>query len=491
MSTPDRRAHHNLTFAVLATGVIAFGLLQSLVTPVLPTLQQNLHTSQANVTWVLTAYLLSASICTPILGRLGDMTGKKRMFVVALAALAVGCLLAALATNLTVMIVARVIQGIGGGVLPLAFGIIRDEFPREKVSGAIGTISAMIAVGAGTGLVLAGPIVDVLDHTWLFWIPMIVLVAAALGAHVVVPESRVRTAGSINWVAALLLSGWLVALLLPVSQAPSWGWGSARVIGLLVVAVVFAAVWIVVESRAAQPLIDMRMMRIRAVWANNLVALLIGVAMYAAFAFQPQFLQTPSVAGYGFGASITESGLMNLPQTVASFFLGVAAGRLAQRFGSRAMLIVGVLVAAVGYLLFALVHDQRWEIYAVSAVMGAGFGLAFAAMSNLVVAAVPPQQTGVASGMNANIRTIGGSLGAAVMASVVTAHAGPTGLPSEAGYTNGFLVLTGALVLAAFAALLIPAVRRNPLTHLEPDVELRHPQAALVAGGTLVGDAPE
>jgi MFS family permease len=263
------------------------------------------------------------------------------------------------------------------------------------------------------------------------------------------------------------------------------------VIGLLVVAVVFAAVWIVVESRAAQPLIDMRMMRIRAVWANNLVALLIGVAMYAAFAFQPQFLQTPSVAGYGFGASITESGLMNLPQTVASFFLGVAAGRLAQRFGSRAMLIVGVLVAAVGYLLFALVHDQRWEIYAVSAVMGAGFGLAFAAMSNLVVAAVPPQQTGVASGMNANIRTIGGSLGAAVMASVVTAHAGPTGLPSEAGYTNGFLVLTGALVLAAFAALLIPAVRRNPLTHLEPDVELRHPQAALVAGGTLVGDAPE
>src|SRR3954465_14068771 len=275
MSTTERRAHHQLTFAVLATGVIAFGLLQSLVTPVLPTLQHELHTSQADVTWVLTAYLLSASICTPILGRLGDMTGQKRMFVVALTALALGSLLAALATTLTVMIVARVIQGVGGGVLPLAFGIIRDEFPRERVAGAIrtnsaviargggagpiGPISAMIAVGAGAGLVLAGPIVDVLDHTWLFWIPMIVLVIAALGARLVVPESRVRTAGSINWVAALLLSGWLVALLLPVSQAPSWGWGSARVIVLLVVAVVLAGLWIVVESRAEHPLIDMGM----------------------------------------------------------------------------------------------------------------------------------------------------------------------------------------------------------------------------------------
>jgi EmrB/QacA subfamily drug resistance transporter len=491
MSTAGQRAHHNVTFAVLATGVVAFGLLQSLVTPVLPTLQHELGTTQANVTWVLTAYLLSASICTPILGRLGDMTGKKRMFVVALAALAVGCLLAALAQNLTVMIVARVIQGIGGGMLPLAFGIIRDEFPRAKVPGAIGTISAMIAVGAGAGLVLAGPIVEVLDHTWLFWLPMIVLVAAALAAHVLVPESEVRTAGRINWLAALLLSAWLVALLLPVSQAPSWGWGSGRVIGLLVAAVVLAGLWIGVESRAAQPLIDMRMMRIRAVWANNLVALLIGVAMYAAFAFQPQFLQTPEIAGYGFGASITESGLMNLPQTVASFFLGVAAGSLAQRFGSKAMLILGLLVSAVGYGLFAVAHGERWEIYAISAVMGAGFGLAFAAMSNLVVAAVPPSQTGVASGMNANIRTIGGSIGAAVMASVVTAHAGPTGLPSEDGYTNGFLLLTGALVLAALAALLIPAVRRDPQTHIEPDVELRHPEAALVAGGTLVGDESE
>jgi EmrB/QacA subfamily drug resistance transporter len=491
MGTTERRAHHQVTFAVLAAGVIAFALLQSLVTPVLPTIEAALHTNQSDVTWVLTGYLLSASIFTPILGRLGDMTGKKRMFVLALGALAAGCLLAALATSLATMIVARVIQGIGGGVLPLAFGIIRDEFPRDRVAGAVGAISALIAVGAGVGLVVAGPIVDLLSYHWLFWAPLVVLVAAAVAAQLLVPESPVRTPGSINWPAALLLSGWLVALLLSVSQAPSWGWGSPEVLGLLAAAAVLAALWVLVESRSAQPLIDMGMMRLRAVWATNLGALLFGVSMYAAFAFLPQFLQTPSAAGYGFGASITESGLLLLPQTAASFVLGLVSGRLAQRIGSKKVLVVGAFVAALGDLAFVLAHGSRTAVSLGSIVMGAGFGLAFAAMSNLIVAAVPPAQTGVASGMNANIRTIGGAVGAAVMASVVTAGAAPGGLPPESGYSNGFLMLTGALVCSGLAALLIPSIPRDPRTHAEPDVELRHPEAALIAGATVVGDESE
>jgi EmrB/QacA subfamily drug resistance transporter len=480
-----------VTFLVLAVGVMAFALLQSLVIPVLPTIQAALHTTQADVTWVLTAYLLSASIFTPIVGRLGDMIGKKRMFVFALSALAVGCLLAAVATSLPVMIAARVIQGVGGGVLPLAFGIVRDEFPEDKVPGAVSAIASMAAAGAGVGLVVAGPIVNALGHDWLFWFPLLVLVIAAVGAHFVVPESAERTAGRINWVAALLLSGWLVALLLPVSQGPAWGWTSPRVVGLLAAAVLLAAAWVVFESRAAHPLIDMGMMRLRGVWTTNLVALLIGVAMYASFAFLSQFLQTPASTGYGFGATVTESGLMVLPQTAASFVLGLFAGRLGERFGSKWVLLVGLCIAAVGYLSFCLFHGERLEIYLIATVMGIGFGMAFATMSNLIVAAVPQNQTGVASGMNANIRTIGGSVGSAVMASVVTAHAGAGGLPREAGYVNGFLMLTGALVLAAFAALLIPAVRRDPVTHQEPEVPLRHASAALVAGGTLFGDDPE
>src|SRR4051795_10368668 len=171
----DRQTDHRATFAVLCLGVTAFSLLQSMVNPVLPTIEHALHTDQRTVTWVLTAYLLSASVFTPIVGRVGDKVGKERMLVFTLGALTVGSVIAALATSVGVLIFARVVQGVGGGVLPLTFGIIRDEFPRERVAGAIGTISAMIAVGAGAGLVLAGPIVDVLDHTGLFWIPMIVL----------------------------------------------------------------------------------------------------------------------------------------------------------------------------------------------------------------------------------------------------------------------------------------------------------------------------
>ena len=293
MAVGSRRAHYRVTFAVLSLGVAAFALLQSLVIPVLTTVQHQLHTTQDTVTWVLTAYLLSASIMTPILGRIGDMIGKERVFVATLVALAVGSLMAALAPSIAVMIVARVIQGVGGGMIPVAFGIIRDEFPAEKVTGAVGSLASLTAVGAGLGIVLAGPIVNALDYHWLFWLPLILTIVAAVSAVLFVPESPVRTPGRISWLPAVLLSAWLVALLVALSEAPSWGWGSSRVIGLLAAAVVLAAAWILAELRATTPLIDMKMMRRTAVWTNNLVALLIGIGMYATFAFLPEFVQTP------------------------------------------------------------------------------------------------------------------------------------------------------------------------------------------------------
>ena len=305
---------------MLCVGVASFSLLQSMVNPVLPTIQAALDTDQATVTWVLTAYLLSASVFTPIIGRVGDKVGKERMLVVALAALAVGSLLAAVAPSIGVLIVARVIQGVGGGVLPLTFGIIRDEFPREKVAGAVGTSAALLAVGGGVGLVLAGPLVDALSYHWLFWMPMVMTTVAAVAAAVWVPESPERTPGRINVGSALLLSALAGRAAARGQPGPPAGAGApAAVIGLFVAAAVLLPVWVVAESRSGQPLVDMRMMRIPTVWTVNLVALLFGVGMYSMFAFLPQFLQTPEAAGYGFGATVTESGLLLLPQTVASF----------------------------------------------------------------------------------------------------------------------------------------------------------------------------
>jgi EmrB/QacA subfamily drug resistance transporter len=454
-----RRSHYQVTFATLVIGIGAFALLQSMVIPVLSTIQVELHTSQSAVTWVLTAYLLSASVMTPILGRVGDIYGKKWVFVATLIALTLGSVLAAVAPSLAVMIVARAIQGLAGGMLPVGFGIIRDEFPADKVAGTVGVLAALLAVGGSLGIVLAGPIVNALGWRWLFWLPAIVTVIATVAAVLFVPQSPVRSPGTISWVPAILMSGWLVLLLVPLSEASDWGWASPAVLGMLAGAVALAALWVWSELRAASPLIDMKMMRLPAVWTNNLVALLIGVGLYAMFAFLPEFVQTPSSAGYGFGASITSSGLMLLPSGVTMFVAGLYAGSLTRRYGGKVLVVAGCLIGCVAMAMFAFAHSQQWEIYVATGILGVGFGLAFSAMSANVVSAVPPEQTGAATGMNANIRTIGGSIGAAVMASIVTAKLEPSGLPTGSGYTTGFAVMAVVLVVAALAGTLIPSQR--------------------------------
>jgi EmrB/QacA subfamily drug resistance transporter len=457
------RPHYNVVFAVLLLGISAYALLQSMVVPVLALLIPALHTTQSTATWLMTGYLLSASVATPILGRIGDKVGKERMLVVTLVALTVGSLIAALTESVGVMIVARVIQGLGGGVIPLAFGIIRDEFPAKKLHGAVGIASSLIAVGSGLGLVLAGPIVEHLNYHWLFWVPMIITAIAAVAAIVFVPESPVRSPGNINWGAAILLSAWLVALLLAVSKGPSWGWGSALTLGLFALAVVAAAAWIVVELKSTTPLIDMRTMRIPAVWTTNLVAVLTGAGMYAMMTFLPQLLQTPrAIAGYGLSAGITQSGLYMLPLSVAMFVIGLSIGPLAARIGPTAIVLIGSVITVPAFVMLAVGHDHSWEIYLAGALLGVGIGLAFSSMPAIIVAAVPPAQTGAATGMNANVRTVGGAIGSAVSAVLLTSGATTAhGLPADAGYSRVFWFLAGVSVLAALAAVIIPSVRAH------------------------------
>ncbi|MFE2881049.1 MFS transporter [Streptomyces sp. NPDC059272] len=450
------RKSSRLTFAVLATGAGVFSMLQSLIAPALPTVQHALHTSQSTATWVMTAYLLSASVFTPILGRVGDLVGKKRTLVAVLLAVLAGCLVAALAPNIGVLIIARVVQGIGGALFPLSFGIIRDEFDASQVPGSISNLSAVIAAGGGVGMVAAGPIVTALDYRWLFWFPVAIVAVTTLIAMRYVPESPSRADGRVNWLGAVLLSGWLVALLLPLSQAGTWGWGSVRVVGLFAAAVVLFAAWLLSEARSSSPLIDLKVMRLPSVWTTNTAALLFGAGMYAIWSFLPGFVQTPSSAGYGFGASVTASGLLMLPMLLAMFVSGVLSGRLEPVVGAKALLTTGAALGAVACAVLALWHDQQWQIALVAGIFGLGIGLAFASMANLIVGSVPPEQTGAATGMNANIRTIGGSIGAAVTSVLVTGRLQPSGLPYGSGYTHGFTLLAVLLLGAALAALMVP-----------------------------------
>jgi EmrB/QacA subfamily drug resistance transporter len=461
------------TFAVLAAAAAAFSLMQSLVTPVLPTIQQDLHTSAGTVTWVLTAWLLSASVATPLMGRIADMTGKDRALLVALAAIAVGCLLAAVAPNVTVLIIARVIQGLGGAIFPVSFGILRDEFPPARVTSAIGVLAAVIATGGGLGIVLAGPIVGALNWRWLFWLPLAVVVLVGLAAWRLVPASPVRTPGRVNWLSAALLSAWLVALLLPLSKATAWGWTSARTLGLLAGAVVLLAAWLLAELRSAEPLIDMRMMRLPAVWTANLVALLFGAAMFGVFAFLPQLMQIPASSGYGFGATVTGAGLLMLPMLVTMAVFGSLSGPLTRWAGSKSQLLWGAGLSTVATLSLALRHSAPWEVAVAGGVFGIGLGLVYSSLVNLIVQSVPRHQTGVASGMNTNIRTIGASIGTAVVSSIITSHPGAQGLPAESGFTEAFLVLTFVAAAAFLVALLVPAARKpasEPVAETLPEL---------------------
>jgi MFS family permease len=454
-STSTNRTHPTLILAVLSLGGLAYAMLSSSVVPALPTLQHSLHASETSVTWLLTAYLLSASVGTAILGRLGDMYGKERLLLVTLVILAAGTLLAAVSSSLGVMILARFIQGASGGIFPLAFGIVRDEFPREKVAGSIGLLSAILGAGAGVGIVLSGVIVENLNYHWLFWIPLVATILAALATWRFIPESPVRVPGRINWLAAALMTTGISTVLLAISQTTTWGWGSTKTLGLILLGVLISLAWIAVEVRSRDPLIDMTMMRIRGVWTTNLAAFLLGAGMYASFIVLPQIAQLPKSTGFGLGASVVVSGLYLLPSTIGTTIFGLYAGRISRRFGSRAALLSGTVFTTASFALLAVAHSHPYDLLIAAGLLGVGIGLAFSALGNLIVQAVSNRQTGVASGMNTVMRTLGGALGGQLSATFIASHTAH-GHPTVTGFSETFLMATGFLLVCLLAGVLVP-----------------------------------
>jgi EmrB/QacA subfamily drug resistance transporter len=470
MTEEVHRQHHTVTFGLLASAAISYALLQSLVAPAIPDIQHALGTTVNSVSWVLTVYLLSASIATPLIGRLGDMYGKERLLVLVLVLLCLATVVCALANTLTVMLVGRIVQGAAGGIFPLAFGIVRDEFPRERVAGAVGMMSALAGVGGGLGVVLAGPIVDNLSYHWLFWLSLVPLVIATVAIHLFVPESPIRVPGQINWTGAVLMALGLGLVLIAVSETPTWGWLSAKTILAFVIGAAFLVLWVRNEARSDSPLVDMRMMRIRGVWTTNTVALLLGFGMYASFILLPEYVETPSSAGYGFSASVTGAGVFLVPSTIAMLVMGSQTGRLEKRFGSKPPLLAGALVTASSYVLLSMARDERWEIYLAALLLGAGIGLAFAAMVNLIIENVGPEQTGIATGMNTVTRSVGGAFGGAAVASILAESAGASGFPSSEGFTVTFAVCAIALLIGFVVGLVIP--QRRPEDAFVPSQEL-------------------
>ncbi|WP_051267540.1 MFS transporter [Nakamurella lactea] len=447
--------HLRLTYAVLLGAALAFALLQAMVMPVLPTIQDHLGTDSRQVAWVVSSYLLASAVATPLVGRLGDVLGRKRVLVAALCTLAVGSLAAAYAPNLGLMVAARVLQGVGAGVVPLSIGIVRDEFPAHRIPAAVGTIAALTGIGAGVGLVLAGPLIDLLGYRSLFLVPMGLTAATAVLAALVLRESP-RQAGTVSWLPAPFLSLAVTALILATIQGGAWGWADPRMLGLYAATVGFGICWVVAERHAERPLIDLDMLKRPAVRSVNLVTFLLGFVMFGVYAYVPQFLQAPRSTGYGFGASVTMSGLVMAPMAACVFVGGVTAARASARFGPRLVILTASAVMALSLVVLLAARTQLWQIGSTLAVYGVALGVNLAAVSMAVVLAVSAKLTAVASAVNVNMRTIGGAIGAAMIATVITAGVEPGGPPAESGYLIAFATLAVIVAVASVLALTIP-----------------------------------
>jgi EmrB/QacA subfamily drug resistance transporter len=458
--TAPARQHHNVTLAILAVGALAFALAQTTVIPALSSMQASFGVSTSDITWMVTAYFLAASVATPVLGRLGDMFGKERFLAIALGAFAVGSVVSALSDSLGLMIVGRALQGIGGGVFPLSFGIVRDEFPRERVPTGIALLGATAGIGGAIGLPLGGLLVDQASYHWIFWLSAAMGVATTITTIKFVPESPVRTPGKVDLLGAAILAAGLSGVLIAISRANQWGWTSGRTVGLVAAGLAVLVGFVFYERRHPAPLINMRTLARRPVLTTDLATLLVGFGLFGTFILIPQLAELPKGGDVGLGLNATEAGLLMAPGGLMMLVVAPIVGRLGERIGSKPPLIVGCILAAAGLLGMAVAHDHAVEIILWGMILNAGVGCAFAALPNLIVGAVAPHETGEATGVNTIARNLGASLGGQVAASIVSSHVVAGGAPANSGFEIAFVMSAGIALLAAAAGLVIPVARR-------------------------------
>lgn len=443
----------NVVVAVLAMGGIVVSLMQTLVIPLLPRFPQLLGSSPSDTTWVITSTLLASAVATPVVGRLGDMVGKRRMLLISLVMLVVGSVIAAFSYSLLPLIVGRVVQGLAVGVIPLGISIMRDELPLERLPGATALMSASLGVGGALGLPAAAFLVEQTDWHMLFWTSAAAGVIVLVAVLVVVPESPVRGGGRFDFPGALGLSVALVCLLLGVSKASTWSAGATT--GLFATAAVTLAAWGWWELRSVQPLVDLRTTARRQVLLTNVASAVFAFSMFAQSLVLPQILQLPVATGHGLGQSLLVTGLVLVPSGLVMMVMAPVSARITTARGPRATLLLGTVVVAAGYGAGVFLMTAVWHLVIVSAVIGAGIGLAYGAMPALIMGAVPTSETAAANSLNTLMRAIGTSVSSAVAGVVLTQVTIPFSFKLIMGL--GAATALVACVVAAF----IPQVSRK------------------------------
>lgn len=448
---------------VLGLAAMVVSMMQTLVVPILGIIQNDLGTSTANVSWVTTATLLSAAVFTPLLGRFGDMHGKKPTLIGVLVLMVAGSVLAATTSSLLWLIVGRVMQGAATAIFPLALSVLREEIRPEKLHGAMALVSGTLAFGSGLALVGAGLLTqgDNPDYHRVFWLAAVLAVVALIAVVAGVPASRHKPGGRTDWLGAGTLAALLVLLLLPISQGHEWGWTSVRTLGLFVAAVVMAGVWVLVERKVKEPMVDMKMFAHRPVLFTNLAGLLLGFAMFSQFIGVSYLVQMPEkVTGYGFTASVLRASVEYLlPTTIMSLLAAQIGGMLVRRIGARFTLTAGAAFGVIGFAWLTGAHDSSASVILAGMVIGVAISFGYAAMPALIVASVPHHQTGIANGINSISRSVGSAIASAVITSLLASKtiehlpAGVPALPQESQFTLSFALAGGAFLLVVLVAL--------------------------------------
>lgn len=446
---------------VLAFAGITVAVMQTLLVPVIKDLPALLNTDPSNATWVMTATLLAGAVSTPIMGRLGDLNGKRRMLLASLAVMVVGSLICAFTDDLVIMIVGRALQGFAMGAIPLGIGIMRDELPRELGS-AMALMSSSIGVGGGLALPAAALVAQHADwHTLFFGSAGLGVLAMAL-TLLAVPESSLRAPGRFDITGALGLSLGLVLLLLPITKGSDWGWTSATTLGLIAAALVVLVLWGLFELRSDAPLVDLRTTARREVLLTNLASIMVGVAFYAVSLVLPQLLQLPTSTGYGLGQSMVVAGLCVAPLGLTMMFVAPVYARISARYGPKTTLMLGMLVIAIGYGAGLGLMSAAWQTIVIAVLLGAGIGLAYSSLPALIIGAVDASETGAANGLNTLMRSIGTSVSSAVIGMVLantSVRMGPVSVPSMEGFRTSFMIATGAVLAGLVLAAFLPSQR--------------------------------
>lgn len=475
--TPPVPGATGTVVAVLAITGIVVSLAQTLLVPIIVELPKIFSTSASNTSWIITVTLLVGAITTPVLGRLADMYGKKRLLVLSVIPFIVGSAVCAIAPDVVTMIIGRALQGLATGAVPLGIALLHDILPRDKAGAAIALMSSSMGIGGALGLPLAAAVTQYADWRVLFWGTAAVAVLALVAIMVSVPGTTpARSSESFDFVGTLGLAVGLVALLLGVSKGADWGWASALTLGMIVGGVVVLLAWGWYELRRRGPLVDLRTTARPVVLLTNLASILIGFAMYALNLIVPQALELPVDLGYGLGQTLLGMGLWIMPMGLGMFAVSKLGANVSRRYGPKVTLIASGVVIAIGYGVAAIVLGTIGNrtpgpadtsligttlilLCVGTTIVGCGIGLGLGAMPALIMGAVPASEKASANGLNSLMRSLGTTISAAIVGVVLAEMVQSLGgydIPTLGGLLVSLCIGCGGALLAAVLAAAIP-----------------------------------